>query len=77
MPNIELLKEKISDSGITMVALANKSDILRETLYNRLAGVGEFTATEIVGLTEALNLSKAEREKIFFSKGSSKLNSKE
>lgn len=65
MPNIGLLKEKISDSGITMTALSKKSGIVRETLYNRLAGVGDFTATEIVGLTSALKLSKAEREEIF------------
>ena len=76
MPNIELLKEKISDSGITMVALSRKSGIVRETLYNRLAGVGEFTASEIVGLSDALKLTKAEREVIFFDKGLIKLNRK-
>ena len=74
MPNIELLKEKITDSGMTMVALSRKSNIVRETLYNRLSGVGEFTASEIVGLSEALHLSKPEREEIFFSKGLVKMN---
>lgn len=74
MPNVELLKEKISESGMTMVALSRKSNIVRETLYNRLAGVGEFTASEIVGLSEALRLTKPEREEIFFGKGSMKLN---
>lgn len=69
MPNIELLKEKISDSGITMTALSKKSGIVRETLYNRLSGVGDFTASEIVGLTDSLKLTKAEREEIFFKKG--------
>lgn len=77
MPNIELLKDKISESGITMVALSRKAGILRETLYNRLSGIGEFTASEIVGLTAALKLSKTERELIFFDKGSMKLNEKE
>ena len=77
MPNIELLKSKISDSGITMVALSKKSGIVRETLYNRLSGIGEFTASEIVGLSEALKLSKGERELIFFDKGLTKLNRKE
>lgn len=74
MPNIELLKEKIEDSGMTMVALSRKSNIVRETLYNRLAGVGEFTASEIVGLSEALRLSKSEREEIFFNKGLVRMN---
>lgn len=65
MPNIDLLKEKIDDSGMTMVAIAEKSGILRETLYNRFNGVGEFTASEIVGLSRTLNLTKLERDKIF------------
>ena len=67
MVNIELLKDVIDDSGMTMVALANKSGIQRETLYQRLKGVGEFTASEIVGLVDALKLNKTQRESIFFS----------
>jgi len=70
MSDISLLKERISDSGMTMVAVARKANIGRVTLYNRLNGHGDFTAPEIVGLTSALNLSKADREQIFFSKGS-------
>lgn len=70
MSDIALLEERISDSGMTMVSVAKKAKIGRVTLYNRLKGKGEFTAPEIVGLTNALNLSKADREKIFFSKGS-------
>lgn len=67
MVNIELLKDVIDDSGMTMVALASKSGIKRETLYQRLKGVGEFTASEIVGLVDALKLNKTQRESIFFS----------
>jgi len=70
MSDIALLKERISESGMTMVTVSKRADIGRVTLYNRLNGHGEFTAPEIVGLTKALNLSKADREKIFFSKGS-------
>jgi DNA-binding phage protein len=70
MPNIELLKEKISDSGISMTNIAKKSGIERGTLYNRLSGIGEFTASEIVGLSDTLHLSKAEREDIFLKRGS-------
>lgn len=40
-----MLKDKITDSGMTVKAVAEKSGILRETLYNRLKGVGEFTAS--------------------------------
>ena len=65
MPNIDLLKEKIKDSGIPMTVLAQKSGILRVTLYNRLSGVGDFTTSEVMGLTKALKLTKSERDQIF------------
>ena len=65
MVNLELLKEEINDSGMTMVAIASKSGISRETLYNRLAGKGEFTASEITGLTHALRLTMERRDHIF------------
>lgn len=67
MANTTFLRDKIRDSGMTMVAVAKKSGILRETLYNRLNGIGDFTASEIVSLTITLNLSKEERDKIFLS----------
>ena len=67
MVDINLLRNEIESSGMTMVSVASKSGILRETLYNRLAGKGEFTASEIAGLTEALRLTKAKRDRIFFS----------
>lgn len=66
MTDLELLKKVIDNSGITMVALAEKSNIKRETLYNRLKGIGEFTASEITGLSEALNLNTEGRDSIFF-----------
>ena len=65
MPEIKMLKDKITDSGMTVKAVAEKSGILRETLYNRLKGVGEFTASEIVSLSNVLNLSQTERDDIF------------
>lgn len=68
MTDIALLREKIENSGMTMVAISVKAGISRETLYNRLSGKGEFHASEIVGLAKALNLSKTERDKIFFAK---------
>ncbi len=65
MVNIDYLKEKIDSSGMTITAIARKSGILRETLYNRMSGKGDFTASEIVSLTNVLKLTKAERDKIF------------
>ena len=68
MVDLALLRGVIDESGMTMVAVAKKSNILRETLYNRLNGIGEFTATEIV------HLNREERDKIFFA-GDSELKS--
>lgn len=62
---IERLQKVIDDSGMTMTAIAQKANIKRETLYNRMAGKGEFTASEIAGLTAALRLDKSERDYIF------------
>ena len=67
MTDIQMLKEEFKDSGMTMTAIAEKSGIKRETLYNRLKGLSEFSASEIVALTEVLHLSKEKRDKIFLS----------
>lgn len=66
---IERLQQAINDSGMTMTAIAQKAEMKRETLYNRLAGKGEFTVSEIVGLTNALRLNKTQRDFIFCLKG--------
>lgn len=66
MSDLILLGKKISDSGMTMVAIAQKSGITRETLYNKLKGHGEFKASEIIGLTRTLRLSTEDRDVIFF-----------
>lgn len=66
MTDLEELKAIIKESGMTMIAVAEKAGMVRETLYNRLAGKGEFTASEIVGLTSALRLTVKQRDKIFF-----------
>ena len=63
--DFETLKFKIKDSGMTMVAISRKTGIDRVTLYNRLNGKGEFSASEIVALSEALSLTKPDRDKIF------------
>lgn len=68
MTDFEALRKKIDDSGMTIVAICEKSGMLRETLYNRFKGIGDFTATEMVALSDVLNLSNAERDAIFFAK---------
>ena len=66
MINTKLLEKKISDSGMTMVSLAEKTGILRESLYNKLKGNTEFKASEISSLSKVLRLSIRERDAIFF-----------
>jgi len=66
MTDIKLLQQLIDDSGMKKTAIAQKSDIDRTTLYNRMNGKGEFTASEIVGLTKTLKLSRDLRDRIFF-----------
>lgn len=66
MTDTAQLAEKIQASGVTMTALAAKIQVSRETLYNRLAGKGEFKASEIQRVTEALHLTQEERDAIFF-----------
>lgn len=66
MTDFDALRKKINDSGMTIVAICEKSGILRETLYNRFKGVGDFTAVEMVALSNVLNLSNDERDAIFF-----------
>lgn len=67
MPDVEALRSKMNESGMTIVNIAKKTGILRETLYNRLNGRGEFTASEIIALSEVLHLTKKERDDIFLS----------
>ncbi len=66
MVNLSLLEKRMKDSGMTIVAIAEKAGILRETLYNKLKGLSEFKASEITALSNVLNLSSKERDKIFF-----------
>lgn len=66
--NIKMLKNKIATSGMTMVSIAAKTGILRETLYNRLNENGEFKASEIAALASVLRLSRDEVDEIFFDK---------
>ena len=64
---IDVLREKMNSCGKTMTAIAKESGISRETLYNRLNGIGEFTVSEAAALTRVLQLSKRERDFIFLS----------
>ena len=76
LTDVEKLKKKIKSSGISISVLAEKTGILRETLYNRFKGNADFRASEIDALTQVLALTKKERDDIFFAP-ISELNSQE
>lgn len=65
MADLNALNAKIKDSGMTIEAIAERANMKRYTLDRRLKGEGEFTASEIVGLTKALRLKLSERNNIF------------
>lgn len=65
MTDICALKKCINDSGMTVVYIAEKSGILRKTLYNRMK-TGDFKLSEIRALSKVLVLTKDERDDIFF-----------
>lgn len=69
MTDVKALKECIGNSGMTVVAIAEKTGILRETLYNRLK-TGDFKLSEICALSDVLNLDRDGRDKIFFANNS-------
>lgn len=67
MTDINKLMQLFKDSGMTLTAIAKKTDIQRETLYNRLKGKGEFKASEIYNISKVFSLNNIERDSIFFS----------
>lgn len=60
------IKKLIDDRGITVKYLAKKANISTATLYNRMSNIGDFRASEITNITNALRLSREERDDIFF-----------
>ena len=46
MTNVVALKKRMDETGMTITSIAEKSGILRETLYNRLK-TGDFKMSEI------------------------------
>lgn len=64
MTDVLALKKRIEDSGMTFTSVAEKSGILRETLYNRMK-TGDFKLSEICALSSVLQLNRDERDDIF------------
>lgn len=65
MTDLVLLNKIIKDSGMTITAIAEKSNMNRQRLYSILQGV-DVRAVEIQSLAKTLRLTNAIRDKVFF-----------
>lgn len=68
MVKLDLLNNRIKDSGMTVVSIAEKTGVSRETLYTKLNGTVDFKASEILSISDVLRLSVKERDEIFFAR---------
>lgn len=66
MTNVELLQEKVKQSGLGPNALAAAWGVSLPTYYKMMAGESEFKASAIKAATETLGLTRDERDAIFF-----------
>lgn len=66
MVNVQLLKDTITESGMTTLAVCEKAGISKQVLYKRYKNP-KFTVEEVLGLKQALRLTSAEVNKIFLS----------
>lgn len=63
-----MLSDEITDSGMTITAIAKKIGITREGFYKKLNNETEFKASEISTLQKILRLTNKKRDEIFFAK---------
>ena len=69
MTNSSMLKQKIQDSGLVRAWILKQLGIKSyATLRAKIDNKSNFTASEINTLCEILNISKSQREAIFFAK---------
>ena len=68
MTDSKMLSDEITDSGMTITAIAKKIGITREGFYKKLNNETEFKASEISALQKILRLTNKKRDEIFFAK---------
>ena len=64
--NQNLLKAKIVEKGKTILSLAAAIGICEATFYRKMGNEGSFSRFEINEISKQLELSKEERDAIFF-----------
>lgn len=68
MTDSKKLKEFISEHGFNVKSLAEKIGISHEALYQKIANERPFKASEIMSISEIMELTSEERDAIFFAK---------
>lgn len=66
MTNTEVLREKIQESGLKLIYIADKLGIDPRTLALKMNGKYEFKQSEIAVMTDLIRLTAEERDRIFF-----------
>lgn len=66
MINVELLKNKIDESGYKLKFISKQLNITYQGFLNKINGSSEFKLSEISYLTDLLKLTIEEKELIFF-----------
>lgn len=69
MTNVELLKKKIKECGVTQEFIRKELGISRFTWYKKRDGILDFKASEIQTLCKLLGITALrEKDQIFFAK---------
>lgn len=65
--NYTELNKAIDDSGLSRKAIAKRLGMAQKTFTDRTHGASQFKVSEALDLAEILNLTKRQRDYIFFS----------
>ena len=68
MVDLGLLKEFIRESGLKLQTIADLLRITYQSLWVKLKGQTEFTASEMMALKDVLRLNQSQFMRIFFAK---------
>ena len=66
MTNVELLKEKIAQSGLKISFISESCGLSKQGFYNKMNGKTEFKQSEIATMKKILNLTNEDAEELFF-----------
>lgn len=66
LTNTEMLRLKIKESGLKYSYIAKQLNLSAYGLQKKIEGDTEFKASEIETIKDVLNLTRVERDQIFF-----------